>query len=90
MTGYDGPYSVILVKRGEGGGVVETLETGFYGSYDYCQSAIEEYSCPAGYEPVIKYLGSYDDFPGSSPYLANRKDWLIGEHGTLGRPFGSL
>ena len=90
MTGYDGLYSVILVKRGEGGGVVETLETGFYGSYDYCQSAIEEYSCPAGYEPVIKYLGSYDDFPGSSPYLADQKDWLIGEHGTLGRPFGSL
>ena len=90
MASYSGPYSVILVKRDGDGRVDQTLETGFYGSYDYCQSAIEEYSCPAGYEPVIKYLGSYDDLPGSSPYLANRKGWLIGEHGTLGQPFGSL
>ena len=34
MTGYDGPYSVILVKRGEGGRVTQTLETGFEGDYD--------------------------------------------------------
>lgn len=88
MTGYDGPYSVILV-RGEGGRV-QTLETDFYGSYDYCQAAIKEYSCPVGYEPVIKYMGSYDDPPGSPPYLANQKGWLIGEHGTLERPFGPL
>ena len=90
MTGYDGPYSVILVKRGEGGRVTQTLETGFEGDYDYCLSVIEEYLSPEGYEPVVKFIGSYDDFPGSSPYLANRKGWLIGEHGTLGQPFGSL
>ena len=90
MTGYDGPYSVILVKRGEGGRVTQTLETGFEGDYDYCLSVIEEYLSPEGYEPVVKFIGSYDDFPGSSPYRANRKGWLIGEHGTLGQPFGSL
>lgn len=90
MTGYDGLYSVILVKRGEGGRVTQTLETGFDGSYGYCQSVMEEYLSPDGYEAVIKYMGSYDDSPGSPPYLADQKDWLIGEHGTLGRPFGSL
>lgn len=84
MVSYDGGlYSVILVKKE--GGRVQTLETEFYGSYDYCQAAIEEYSCPVGYEPVIKYMGSYDE----PPYLAN-KGWLIGEHGTPERPFGSL
>lgn len=90
VTSYDGPYSVILVKRAGGGRVIQTLETGFDGSYDDCQAAVEEHSCPVGYEPVIKYMGSYDDPPGSPPYLANQKDWLIGEHGTLERPFGPL
>jgi len=88
MASYSGPYAVILVRRNGGGRVDQTLETGFYGSYDYCQSAIEEYSCPAGYEPVIKYLGSYDE--PSSFYPTAQRGWLIGEHGTLGRPFGSL
>lgn len=90
MVSYDGGlYSVILVKKSEGGRV-QTLETGFDGSYGYCQSVMEEYLPPDGYEAVVKYMGSYDDPPGSPPYLANQKGWLIGEHGTLERPFGSL
>ena len=90
MASYSGQYAVILVKRNGDGRIDQTLETGFEGDYDYCRSATKEYLPPDGYEVEVKFTGSYDDFPGSSPYLANRKGWLIGEHGTLGRPFGSL
>ena len=89
MTGYDGPYSVILVKRDGDGRVNQTLETGFEGDYDYCLSVVEEYLSPEGYEPIVKFIGSYDDESGSFPSTTQR-GWLIGDHGTLGRPFGSL
>ena len=88
MTGYDGPYSVILVKRDGDGRVNQTLETGFEGDYDYCRSATKEYLPPDGYEVEVKFTGSYDE-PNSFPSTSQR-GWHIGDHGTLERPFGSL
>lgn len=89
MASYSGQYSVILVKRDGDGRVDQTLETGFEGDYDYCLSVVEEYLSPEGYEPVVKFIGSYDD-ESDSFFSASQRGWLIGEHGTLGRPFGSL
>lgn len=88
MASYSGQYSVILVKRDGDGRVDQTLETGFEGDYDYCRSATKEYLPPDGYEVEVKFTGSYDE--PSSFYPTSQRDWLIGEHGTLGRPFGSL
>lgn len=88
MASYSGQYAVILVKRNGDGRIDQTLETGFEGDYEYCLSAVEEYLSPEGYEPVVKFIGSYDE-SGSFPSTTQR-GWLIGEHGTLGRPFGSL
>ena len=88
MASYSGQYAVILVKRNGDGRIDQTLETGFEGDYDYCRSVTKEYLPPDGYEVEVKFTGSYDE-PNSFPSTSQR-GWLIGEHGTLGRPFGSL
>ena len=89
MASYSGQYAVILVKRNGDGRIDQTLETGFEGDYDYCRSATKEYLPPDGYEVEVKFTGSYDD-ESDSFFSASQRGWLIGEHGTLGRPFGSL